>query len=150
MCKGTRKNEIRDAITNGENEWTPSAAQYRNRAYTAVFTTNYPQSTTVAKATITLALDANGDIRCYPHLTFRQVRNDYWQADFFKATGKLPGIRLEQVASNGPAKSGIAVNAILLDYSWRNWTQAKEAIATLKKCCRKLREWTDKYVANLS
>ena len=156
MCRNEMKRIMHDAINNGApgNGWTQSQSKSQrqnNLAYIDLYQRAYPESSTVARAAITLFLDANGAIRCYPHLTFREVRASGWQADFFQQVGNIPGMTLEQVLPKKPAASGIAVNAILVDQSWRDWTShcPKEAIATLRKCCTTLREWTDKYVETL-
>ena len=155
MCRNELKNEIRDAIANGEsgNGWHSSKLTYANRAYTAVFTKNYPNSDTVARATIALTLDANGDIRCYPHLAFREIRTDDWRADFYERYNDetIAGMKLIQAEYNKPAKTGIAINAILENQSWREWTNPfpDDAISKLKNCCVKLRKWTDDYVSTL-
>ncbi len=149
-----KKVKIRDEITNGDsgNGWKPSGSKFaRTPACISVFTRSYPQSGTVERAVIVLTLDANGDIRCYPHLQFRKKRTDDWQGDFFKLASKLSGMKVERVEHTEDTESGIAVNAILKDQSWRNWTLPfpTDAIETLRECCRKLREWTDAYVASL-
>lgn len=155
MCRNELKNKIRDAIANGdsENGWRPSQLTYANRAYTDVFKKNYPQSDTVARATIALSLDSNGDIRCYPHLAFREIRVNDWRSKFYEQfrNETIEGIALRSAEYNRPARTGIAINAILENQSWVNWkkTFPADAISTLKECCLRLSEWTDKYVASL-
>ena len=151
MCRNELKRAIRDAIIFEEikrNGWTPSMVQYQ-AAYIDVFTKSYPQGSLVERATITLRLDAHGDIRCYPHLTFRQRPDANWRADFYERYGneEIAGMRLEQAQQNG-VMAGIAINAILQDQSWRNWTLEhlpQGVIDTLRECCARLREWTDRY-----
>ncbi len=152
MCRNKLKNEIRDDVATGAlgNGWHASQSIYANRAYTVVFTKNYFQCDTVERATIALTLDANGDIRCYPHLSFREARTMDWRAEFYNRYRNevIAGIVLRSAAHGGATKTGIAVNAVLQNQSWRNWAKPfpVDAISTLRECCAKMCKWVDEFV----